>query len=137
MQLHEALEYIVNNRSKTIKVLVEEYKEIEKEYALLGFSDGNHVVIPGILQFLVESKKNKGIALMGKVMPIDGYEELLSKFRQFVIEIGFVGIFDIDFFSSEGLYFFCEMNLIQKLLIALKVYSGYRNMMLVDNMEGI
>lgn len=106
-----ALNEYITTRTPNGKVLAEQYKEIETEYALLGFSDGIDVAIPGIMQLLVVSKKNKGIALQGKVMPIDGFEEVIEKFKQLVLNIGFVGVFDIDFYKSEDKVYFCEMNL--------------------------
>lgn len=93
------------------RVLVEEYKLIEKEYAVLGFSDGNEVIIPGAIQQLIVSKKNKGIAMIGKVMPVDVFGDLIEKFKAFVLATGFIGIFDIDFFFSDDKFYFCEMNL--------------------------
>lgn len=110
-ELKNALNEYITTRTRTGNVLVEEYKEIDTEYALLGFSDGNEVVIPGMMQLLVISKKNKGIALQGKVMPVDGFEEVIAKFKQLVLRIGFVGVFDIDFYKSGNLIYFCEMNL--------------------------
>lgn len=110
-ELEEALDYIAQNRSMTIKVLVEDYKQIDTEYALLGFSDGKEVIIPAILQFIDVSKQNKGIALRGKVLPITGFESLLEQFKQLVLRIGFVGVFDIDFYKSDGIIYFCELNL--------------------------
>lgn len=109
--LAAALDYIIDTRSKNIKVLVEEYKKIETEYALLGFSDGKEVIIPGLLQFLKISKAHMGIALQGKVMPVARFGELVEKFKQFVLAIGFVGVFDVDFYKSEGVLYFCELNL--------------------------
>ena len=94
-----------------LKVLVEDFKEIETEYALVGYSDGKEVIIPALLKLLVVSKKNKGIALQGEVFPVDGFEELTEKFKTFVLEMGFVGLFDIDFYKSGGVIYFCEMNL--------------------------
>lgn len=110
-ELKNALNEYITTRTRTGNILVEEYKEIDTEYALLGFSDGKEVVIPGMMQLLVISKKNKGIALQGKVMPVDGFEEVIDKFKQFVLSIGFVGVFDIDFYKSDNLIYFCEMNL--------------------------
>lgn len=98
-------------REVDVRVLVEEYKVIDKEYAVLGFSDGVNVLIPGAIQQLIVSKKNKGIAMTGMVMPVDVFGDLIDKFKDFVLATGFVGIFDIDFFYSEGKYYFCEMNL--------------------------
>lgn len=110
-ELSEALDYIINTRSRNVKVMVEDYKEIETEYALLGFSDGKEVVIPGVLQFLTVSKAHPGIALQGKVVPVHGFEELVEKFKELVLRIGFVGVFDVDFFKSDGDFYFCELNL--------------------------
>lgn len=110
-ELSEALDFIINFRTRDTKVLIEDYKEIDTEYALLGFSDGKEVIIPGVLQFLKVSKKNMGIALQGKVIPVNGMEDLLEKFKQLVLAIGFVGVFDVDFYKSEGKYYFCELNL--------------------------
>ena len=110
-ELSEALDYIINTRSRNTKVMVEDYKQIETEYALLGFSDGKEVVIPGVLQFLAVSKAHPGIALQGKVVPVNGFEELVEKFKELVLRIGFVGVFDVDFFKSEGVFYFCELNL--------------------------
>lgn len=110
-ELSKALDYIINTRSRNTKVMVEDYKQIETEYALLGFSDGKEVVIPGVLQFLAVSKAHPGIALQGKVVPVVGFEQLVEKFKALVLRIGFVGVFDVDFFKSEGIFYFCELNL--------------------------
>ena len=93
-------------------ILVEEYKEIEKEYAVVGFSDGERVIIPGIIEILHMSEgSGKGVAIQGKVTPIDGYEDLIERFSQFVREVGLVGLFDIDFYVSKGKVYFGELNL--------------------------
>lgn len=110
-EVASALDFFIANRNRGGKILIEDFKEIHHEYALLGFSDGKEVIIPGIMQLLVISKKNKGIALQGKVMPVDGFEEVIDKFKQLVLRIGFVGVFDIDFYESDGKIYFCEMNL--------------------------
>ena len=82
------------------KILIEEYIKIEKEYAILGFSDGNDVVIPGIIQFVEGSKSHPGVALKRKIKPIAGYEDTIRLFKQLILRIGYIGIFDIDFVSS-------------------------------------
>lgn len=110
-ELVNAINEYIATRTKTGKVLVEQYKEINTEYALLGFSTEKEVIIPGIMKLLVISKKNKGIALKGKVQPCDGFEETINIFKQLVKKIGFVGVFDIDFFESDGKLYFCEINL--------------------------
>ena len=110
-ELADALNYIIKYRSKNVKVLIEDYKEIDQEYALLGFSDGKEVIIPAIMKFLSLSKHNNGIARQGVVMPVNGIEKLIDKFSQLILKIGFIGVFDIDFYESGGEFYFCEVNL--------------------------
>ena len=94
------------------KVLIEEYREISAEYATLGFSDGDHVIIPGLLELLrIAHGSHFGVAIQGKVFPVTGYEDLVSQFEAFVRTIGFVGLFDIDFYQSGGVFYFGELNL--------------------------
>ena len=95
------------------RILCEDYKIIEKEYATLGFSSGEEVVIPGILELLhVGHGSHFGVAVQGTVSPVTGeFKELVEQFKALVKEIGFVGIFDVDFYKSQGKFFFCELNL--------------------------
>lgn len=108
--LRKAIDLLIK-RSSTISILVEEYKKIEAEHALLGLSDGKKVVIPGIIHTSsLACGGHFGVAKQGKIIPITGFEDLVERFKQFVLQTGFVGIFDIDFYKSEGRYYFCEMN---------------------------
>jgi predicted ATP-grasp superfamily ATP-dependent carboligase len=97
---------------RPLTIMLEDYKEIETEYAVVGFSDGKEVVIPGILEILVMAKgDDRGVACQGKVMPISGFEVLVEKFKQMILTVGFVGLFDIDFYLSKGEYYFAEINM--------------------------
>ena len=93
------------------KLLVEDYLDIDEEYAVLGFSDANEVVIPGVIKFVKGCQSHKGVAMIGEVLPIDGFKEIVDKFARFISSIGFVGLFDIDFFKCQGEFFFGELNL--------------------------
>lgn len=102
----------LSNKYRQITIMVEDYKEIEKEYAVVGFSDGKEVIIPGVLEILVMAQgDDKGVACQGKVMPNTGFEALVEKFKRLMLELGFVGLFDIDFYLSEGQFYFGEINL--------------------------
>ncbi len=99
------------SRKPDIKILVEEFKEIEAEHALMGFTNGKEVIIPGIIKTTsLAGGAHFGVAKQGKILPVKGYEDLVQKFKRFVLKTGFYGIFDIDFYESEGRYYFCEMN---------------------------
>lgn len=93
-------------------VLVEEYLEIDKEYALVGFSDGNSVCIPAILYNETMAKgAHYGIAKGGRVLPVTSYRALVEQFKALIASIHFVGIFDIDFLECQGKFYFDEINL--------------------------
>ena len=98
-------------RFSGISILVEDYKQIDTEYAVLGFTDGEKTVIPAVIKFLQPSQSHPGIALRGEIIPIDGFESIISQFKAYVQQIGFFGLFDIDFYLSEGKLFFGELNL--------------------------
>lgn len=108
-ELKELLDFVGSKGDDTI--LAEQYINIENEYALLGFSDGKEVVIPGIIRFIANSKSHFGIAMKGQIMPVTGFEPLLEQFKQLVLKIGFVGVFDIDFFWGDNKWWFGELNL--------------------------
>ena len=93
------------------QVLVEEYKCILKEYAVVGFSNGQEVVIPGVIEFVENCKSHFGIAREGKVIPLSGFETIVMLFKSFIQRIGFSGLFDIDFYESDGELYFSELNL--------------------------
>ena len=96
---------------RDMDMLVEDFKIINKEYAVVGFSDGNNVVVPGVIEFISNSESHFGIAREGLVKPITGFEELIDLFEEYLRRIGFCGLFDIDFFESDGVLYFGEINL--------------------------
>lgn len=108
----QELQEVVNiaERLGITELLVEDYINIEIEYAVLGWSDGKDVIIPAVISFLEGSKAHNGIALLGRVMPVTGFEPLLAQFKQLIQSIGYVGVFDIDFFKSNGVFYFAEIN---------------------------
>ncbi len=101
---------ILADKSGINKILVEDYLDIDEEYAVLGFSNGNDVIIPGVIKFVRESQSYKGVAMVGEVLPADDLKEIIDKFICFIRQIGLVGLFDIDFFRCQGDFFFGELN---------------------------
>lgn len=93
------------------RILIEDFKEIETEYAVLGFSDGKNVVIPGVIHLLSQTVSHFGVAKIGKITPVAGFEPIIEQFKEFVRRMSFVGIFDIDFYYSKNSIYFGEMNL--------------------------
>ena len=95
-----------------LDVLVEKYMEIEQEFAVLGFSDGKDVVIPGKLELLkVAHGSHYGVGIQGRVSPVGNHEKIIEAFKKYILSIGFAGIFDIDYYISHDLVYFGELNL--------------------------
>lgn len=102
----------LSKRFPNITIMVEDYKEIATEFAVVGCSDGKEVCIPGVIEITSMAKGiYKGIACQGKIMPVKGFEDLVAKFKRVIQEIGLVGLFDIDFYLSGSDYYFGEINL--------------------------
>lgn len=95
----------------TVNILIEDYKHIDNEYAVLGFSDASQVIIPGIIHITKMSQSHKGVAVQGQVIPNNGFEDYIAKFQEFIRRTEYVGAFDIDFYVSNGVLYFGELNL--------------------------
>lgn len=94
------------------RALIEQYLVIDREYAIVGYSDGQEVVIPGVMHLTqLAHGLHTGVAVRGQLLPPTSFEEVLEQYRAFVKATGFVGMFDIDFFECQGIYYFGEMNM--------------------------
>ena len=109
-QLGRFIHEIAQHRDN-IKLLIERFLEIDEEYAVVGFSDGENVIISGVIYLEQVSQSHFGVARLGKVLPVDSFQPLIDQFKSYVKTIGFVGLFDIDFLECQGTYYFCELNL--------------------------
>lgn len=107
-ELIKALSVFANR--KVSDILIEDYIDIEREYAVVGLTDGKNVYMPGVIQVIENCQCHLGIARKGKIMPTTCFEGLLDLMKVFVRRTRFVGLFDIDFLYSQGNYYFCEMN---------------------------
>lgn len=98
--------------NKNIDVHIEEFLTIDKEFALVGFSDGNNVIIPGVYQIREMSCGGHfGVARFGEVYPYELYSEMIENFKELIKSIHLVGVFDIDFLLCQGKFYFDEINM--------------------------
>lgn len=111
---YEELKEIADEVQKTFAcpILVEQFVEIEKEYAILGFCDGKRVIMPGIIQLELSGHgSHKGVTLFGNVFPVNGFEKLLEMLTNFMLMSSFTGLFDVDVYKSGDRLYFNELNL--------------------------
>lgn len=99
-------------KGNCMRVMVEQYLEIDKECALIGFSDGENVYIPGYLHLKqLAHGIHKGVAVAGDLLPNGDLQPIIDQYASFVKATHFVGLFDIDFFECQGACYFGEMNM--------------------------
>ena len=90
-----------------IPMLIEQYHEIDKEYAVLGLSLGNISIIPSVIQ-MITSKD--GLTATGIIFPISSIPNLQQQLSELMNETHLTGLFDIDMYESGGELFFNELN---------------------------
>jgi len=109
-ELRKVLNDVASQRD--CPMLLEQYIEIDKEYALLGVSNGDDVIIPAKIHMLESGKgPHHGVTLQGQIFPINTDEDYLDYLKHFIQSLHFSGLFDIDLYESDGVMYFNELNL--------------------------
>lgn len=105
---HELISHLVEI-SKVSKdpILIEQYVEIEKEYAVLGLALGEKVIIPDIIKMKSDFM---GVTAVGEIDSIDSLPGLSEMLEKFIKETHFTGLFDIDLYESGNIIYFNELN---------------------------
>lgn len=99
-------------REQSCRILVEEAIEVEHEYTVPGVSLGGNVVIPALLKKEgICSGSHKGVTTRGEVIPARIHQETVDRICEFISSIGIEGIFDIELFESNGVFYLNEINL--------------------------
>lgn len=100
-------------REGDVEMVCQEFVAIEKEYSILGVSTKDGAIGPGF--FCADAGGHggrRGVALMGRVLPLDKYKELIDKVVSFVGSLGYEGLFDVDLIEDKnGKFYFVELNL--------------------------
>lgn len=107
-----ALNNLGRNR-KELGILVEDFLEIQEEYALLGYCAGDKVVIPGGMLKFIEGGKGRhiGVAMFGEVISTEPMQNLMEQIKEMLRSLNFTGLFDVDLLKANGKVYFCELNL--------------------------
>ena len=109
----EELEETLKARVKgELSVLAEEYIDIKCEYSILGATDGEKVIMPGMFRAqLPGHRERKGVAVTGAIQDTSVWKDYLDKAADFVRSTGYVGMFDLDIIEDKaGRVYFAEMN---------------------------
>lgn len=95
-----------------LDLLVEDYIDIKKEYAILGISVGDRVLMPdGCLEFVQGGHgSNTGIMSKGRVVSNPEILSFMNTLSRFIGTLGYTGMFDVDALASNDRIHFCEIN---------------------------
>ncbi len=92
-------------------MLIEEFLDINNEYGIIGYSDPQKVVLPGIVELLDGGHGgHKGVSAFGRVNDFGLNEELKPQVEQLMKHIQLTGMFNIDFVEANGKWYFVELN---------------------------
>ena len=109
-ELRRVLDDVASQRD--CPMLLEQFVEIEKEYALLGVSNGKDVIMPAMIQMLKSgSGAHRGVTMVGQVLSTDQYQEFIDQLKEFISSLHYCGLFDIDIYECNGHLYFNELNL--------------------------
>ena len=109
-ELKECLEVMA--REVPYPMLAEEFLEIDKEYGVIGYSNAERVILPGVVELMDCGYGNdRGVAPYGRVNDFGLNEALKPKIEQLMKHIQLSGLFNIDFVESKGRWYFVEVNL--------------------------
>lgn len=93
-------------------ILIEEFIEIEKEYGIVGFSNGTDIIMPALTdKIVIGNGKHKGVTVVGQLFPMERYSRLKEQLQTLMRQTHFVGVFDIDLYENGGRIYFNELNL--------------------------
>lgn len=92
-------------------VLVQEYLDIDKEYALSGVCNDQDIIIPGIIEKTKTACYECGVAISGKMLSIDILGKLKDKIECMLREFHYIGMFDMDLILCNNKIYFSEVNL--------------------------
>lgn len=100
------------NMRPGVVYLVQEYIKKDYELNIIGFSynHGAHVLLPGAIRKVRESLARQGEYMV--LEDISRFPDLnIDGIKQFVKQIGYEGIFSVEFMCQGNKYYFLEINL--------------------------
>lgn len=98
---------VYNDRS----ILVQEYLNIDKEYSLSGVCLDQEIIIPGVIEKTQIAKHERGVAVSGKMVPLDELGEAKNKIIDMLRQFHYIGMFDMDLNLCGNKIYFSEVNL--------------------------
>lgn len=92
------------------EILVQEFLKIDKEYDLSGVCLDQEIILPGVIEKTRIAQYEQGVTMSGKMLPIDVLGEVKDKIIEFLQQIRYVGMFDMELCLCGDRIYFNEIN---------------------------
>lgn len=92
---------------------IQQYIDKEYELSIVGCSlnGGENLVLPGIIRKIREYPIKRGSSSFAVMLPWSYYKFNLEPVHKIMLELGYTGLFSIEFLRSKGNDYFLEVNL--------------------------
>lgn len=99
-----------SNKDFIVQVFIE--KDYELNIVALAYNHGKNFIIPGVIRKIREYPINSGSSSFAVLDDYKKYPEIeLEKVKAFVREIGYEGLFSVEFVVKDGIAYFLEINM--------------------------
>lgn len=94
-------------------VQIQQYIDKEYELSIVGCSlkGGDELILPGIIRKIREYPIKRGSSSFAVMLPWSEYQFELQPVFKILKEIGYTGLFSVEFLHSKGIDYFLEVNL--------------------------
>ena len=91
-------------------VIIQDLIDFETETELPGIYNARTAVVPAAIRKTVMGKGLYGRTIVGAIEPADAFEEEIESLRKMLVNIGYSGFFNAEFFTAGGEVWFNEIN---------------------------
>ena len=109
-ELQERLEKMRSHWSNRT-LIIQEYIDIDEEYSISGLCLNQKVILPALLKRLYVGKHERGVTIVGKLVPLEENIPFTDQIRSFLKSLHYTGLFCIDLVRSKNYIYFSEINL--------------------------
>lgn len=92
-------------------VIVQDFIDIDEEYSISGLCLDKTVILPALLKRLYVGKHERGVTIVGKLVPLEDNISFANQIRDFLKSLHYTGLFCIDLVRSKDSIYFSEINL--------------------------
>ena len=105
----EELHQSIKDFSENDKILIQEYINKEVEIVIVGLAVKGNIFIPG---YSFKHRDINGGTTFSTIYPIENLNNNLAEISErYIKEIGYEGLFGIEFVGKNGYFYFIEINL--------------------------